>query len=314
MQGLAWPETAPEVAEVEDLGYPTTTECDPEFPCLTQRPVLPTLDGVALPATWSRLRGGLSEALAELWRCHGGAERDQPPHWVALHQGRIFVNAHAFERLCAAVADTDPDPSLVAPPEGWIDQARSWWDRRRMRSARLDCLARLERAQEHASSVLERALRLDLSLVDTAELARGVLDHTVWFELMLLWLASQVSRLTGVPLWSAGGAARSSAVAEFESEAHAEVSAQDEPEGPAPDFDTHIQRALRLEQLCAAELGRRFVQLHICESPADIAYLTIEERCAAVHESARVAERVAERRARVESFAKVEVPERISTI
>jgi hypothetical protein len=268
----------------DDAGYPTRTALDPDSPFLTQEPLLPIFDGVALPATWSRLGEALSGALGELWRAHGGSQRYQPEHWIALLYGRIYVNAHAFERLRALVAGEEPDPGLVPARQGFVAALEQWLHARRARRSQVAYRERLRRAEGRSTPILARAASLDLSLIETLELARGPLDRGVWVELLLPWLAARVSP----------------------------AGEQSPPTDPAPVYSAMVREGIRFEQRCAAELGRRFTRMKICSQPADVVYLTLEERCAALRDPGPVAARVASRRARTESFAALELPPQCS--
>jgi hypothetical protein len=266
--------------EVKDAGYPTKTEVDALCPCHTQKPLLPVFEGVALPATWSRLGDVVDRALHELWQAHGLPERHRPDAWTSLHYGRIYLNAHAFERLRATVARASPDPGLVPRAPGLLLRLQERLEARRAFGQRRAFAERLRRAEERAAPILARTAKLDVAALDTRELARGALDRAAWIELLLPWLGSRVLQ-----------------------------AAQPRRSEPPVVLVTMLREAIRFEQRCAAELGRRFVAMSLCAELGDIAYLTVDERVIALRQPIQdLAERIAARRARVASFVKLELP------
>jgi hypothetical protein len=268
----------------KDSGYPTRSEQDSPRAAYTQRPLLPLFDGVALPATWSRLGDVLERAFAELWRAHGVAERHVPRCWISLHCGRIYVNAGGFEVLCAAVVGRPTDPDLVEPPEGLLPRFQEWKERRRAAGCRRTFSERLRHAEEKAVPLLARAAGIDVAGLDTRELARGPLDRASWIELLIPWLGTRVLQI-----------------------------ADPRRSDPPPVLVGLVREALRFEQRCAAELGRRFVKMGVCSEPRDIIYLTLEERAIALRQSIpELGARVAARRERVEAFARIDLPVQFS--
>jgi hypothetical protein len=189
------------------------------------------------------------------------------------------VNAHALERLRAAITAETCDPELVLEPLGLLERARDWLEQRRAGRHRGNYAERLRRAEGRAAPILSRAAALDLQGIETPELARGPLDRAVWTELLLPWLGAQVAHLGQEPRAEAGENAL-------------------------------IRDAIRFEQRCSAELGRRFARMMICREASDIVYLTLEERIAALRDPIQVCTFVSARRARVESFSGLDLPTR----
>jgi hypothetical protein len=264
----------------KDAGYPTRAEPDSLSPCRTQKPLLPLFEGVALPATWSRLGDVVDRAFHELWQAHGVPERHRPDSWTSLHYGRIYLNAHAFERLRATVGRVGPDPALVPPELGLLPRLKERLDVQRAYGQRRGFAERLRRAEERAAPILVRVGKLDVAGLDTRELARGALDRAAWIELMLPWLGSRVL-----------------------------AAAQPKRPEPPAVLVTMVREAIRFEQRCAAELGRRFVKMNLCSEVGDIAYLTLDERVIALRQPIQdLAARIAGRRARVASFVALELP------
>jgi hypothetical protein len=255
-----------------DPAYPVTTPPDPIYPCQTRAPLRPPLDGVAVPAIWSRIQRPLERSLERLWDDRGLSRRARPAQIVAVHYGRIAVNAHAWERLRAHCAGESPDPALVGPPAPAL-RALEIFERVRMRWR----AGRIEARVREASGVSERLLRdaaernpQDLS---TAEVARGPLDARAWTEILTPFL--------GLPLTG-------------------------EDDGGAP---RAVRAGIALEERFAAEAGRRLVGQGVLNESSDIAYLTVEERLRAVHEASSFWDKlVRERRGLVDDFVELDVP------
>ncbi len=263
----------PGLGASEDPAYPRTTPPDAVYPGQTRAPLGSPLDEIATPSMWSRLSSPLERALRELWQRLGLLERSVPTQWVALHYGRIAINAHAWERLQARFSGIEPDPSLVPPPRSALERMPERYERLRARFRRHRLQKRVERAGVVRGERLARARALQLEDLDAGELARGLLDDPAWTEIMLPWLARRL-----------------------------EETARDLP-------DPTLRAAIALEQRSGAELGRRLETRAVLESPAQIAYLTVEERIRAVHdESSYWATLAAWRAARVEEFRKIEIP------
>jgi hypothetical protein len=258
----------------EDHAYPTSSPVDPVFPCRTLDPLAPLFDGVATPGIWSRLEAPLSAALEELWRAVGLAPRLRPRLWTSLHYGRMALNAHSWELLRAALRGEPPDSTLIPPPEGrlgeLLERGRQLAAPWRWRRVR----GRVRRGLRAASESLRRASELRPEELDVADLARGPLDERSWTRLLLAWLGERLLEAE---------------------DATAEAS---------------TSAAVELEQHFTRALGARLVERGALERPIDVAYLTIEERIAAVNDPAGPwAVHVPERVARVREFLEVEVPE-----
>jgi hypothetical protein len=74
-----------------------------------------------------------------------------------------------------------------------------------------------------------------------------------------------------------------------------------------------IERGLRSERRVAAEIGRRLTRDGVLQKPADVAYLTVDERIRSVHESSVFWQKLAQARARrVERFVGLELPMRFA--
>ncbi len=261
--------------EPEDPGYPSTTPPDPLYPCQTTDPIGAPLDGIATPFMWSRLAGPLSRALDVTWQSLGLLRRARPESWVSIHFGRIAVNAHAWERLRALWAGVDPDPALIPAPPPGLARLPERLERLRvaLRRGKLD--ARVDRARHDADRSLLRARARDPRELEAAELARGPLDEAAWIEAFLPWIFAGV---TGTPSESA---------------------------------NDRVQVGVVLEQRFSTELGRRLMRQGQLRSPVDAAYLTQEERLAAVHEPSPAWRARAEARAtRIARFVELEVPAR----
>ena len=131
-----------------DPAYPETTPPDPVYPCQTREPLSTPLNGVATPSIASRLVRPMERSLGRLWDGLGLLARNRPERTVALHYGRIALNAHAWERLRANLAGEPPDPALVGPPETGLQQIPELWEAFRVRTRRARVLARLQRAED----------------------------------------------------------------------------------------------------------------------------------------------------------------------
>ena len=266
-------EATVELESALDPAYPTTTPPDAIYPCQTRAPVGPPLDGVAVPAIWSRLARPLERALNTLWESGGLPRRNRVAQPVAIHYGRIALNAHGWERLRARAVGEPADPALLGPPgrglQRWIDQFESV----RARSSLRRLHARLQQIEGESQQLIRRAAEVDPAQLDTQMVARGPLHEGAWTSMLLPWL--------GLRLWGESTAAP----------------------------DAVVRAGVVLEQRFAAELGRRLVQSGVLDEPAGVAYLTVEERIRAVHEPSPYWVRLAEeRRARVEEFVRIDVP------
>src|SRR5574338_75006 len=100
-----------------DSAYPLVTPPDPVYPGQTRAPLATPLDEIATPSIWSVLALPLARTLGELWSALGLFARARPTTWVAIHYGRIALNAHAWERLRARARAAEPDPALVEPAQ-----------------------------------------------------------------------------------------------------------------------------------------------------------------------------------------------------
>ncbi len=258
----------------EDPAYPGETPVDAVLPGQTVVPLCPLFDGVALPAIWSRLRSPLGRALGDLWRALRLGERARPRVWVGMRAGCFVINAHGWERLEAVIQGREPDPTLVLPAKpGWSLFTRPL-ERMRIRRALRALALRVDRAETRAVAGLDRAEEIDIASLDTPPLARGPLDEWIWAEVLIPWF---VARAADQPI---------------------EVAAK------------RVQRALRVEQRFAAELGRRMVNAGVLHKRGDVAYLTVEERIQAVVDGSRLWMRVVEARAqRVQVYVDREVPQ-----
>lgn len=258
---------------IEDPAYPTLTPPDPTYPCQTTVPIGPPLDGVAVPALWSRLQRPLERALIELWQACGLPPETMVADPVSLYYGRITVNAHAWERLRALLHDQEPDPALVAPEPGGLRRWLSRWNLYRARK-RVEALPGLCRDLERQGEATIRKLsEIDTGHLDPLELARGPLHEGLWSDLLVPWLAA---RALGEP----GGLAQSL-----------------------------VRAAVKLEERYAGELGRRLCGQESIGSSDSIAFLTVSERLRLVHETSRLwNELVEDRRRRVETFISIDFP------
>jgi hypothetical protein len=261
--------------EPDDPGYPDTSAPDPVYPCQTLEPIGPPLDGIATPFMWSRLSRPLSRALVALWQTLGLLRRARPAGLVSIHFGRIALNAHAWERLQALWNGVEPDASLIPPAGAGIAALPERFERLRVGLRRSRLRVRVERAEDRADDLLLRARSADPRELDPAELARGPLDDPAWTEALLPWM---FARLVG------------------------------EKSDPAIE---RVRVAILLEQRFGTELGRRLVGRGLLGSPVDAAYLTLDERLAAVHEPSSVWRgRAAARAARIQQYVDLEVPSR----
>ncbi len=265
------PQLLPEGAN--DPAYPVSTPPDAMYPGQTREPLGSPLDGIATPSMWSRLGNPLEQTLIEIWQTLALHARNRPSRWVAIHYGRIALNAHAWERMRARIAGVAPDPNLVEPAQGFAsrqsERLEAW--RARLRAGRLD--RRFERAAERRERAIERLSSIDPGDLDAGELARGPLDDRSWMEILLPWL--------GERLYLVGEA---------------------EP-------DACLRAAVALEQRYNAELGVRLAARRTLAVPAQVAYLTVEERIRAVLDgSAEWTELASIRQERVEQFTKFDVP------
>jgi hypothetical protein len=256
-----------------DPAYPQTTPPDPVYPGQTRAPLRSPLDQIATPSTWSRLAHPLERTLATFWQCLALRPGARPTQWVAIHYGRIALNAHACERLRARAAGRAPDPGLVEPASGWLARGSDTAESLRARLRRGALEKRLARAEKERGPLLERALAIELGDLDAGELARGPIDERAWTEILLPWLARG---LFG---------------------------------GVDSESDSLLRSAISLEQRCGAELGGRLAGRRTLAAPAHVAYLTIEERIRAVHDgAAQWAELASLRLERVEQFARLDLP------
>jgi len=258
---------------INDPAYPTLTPPDPTYPCQTALPIGPPLDGVAVPALWSRLQRPLERALFELWQACGLPPETMVQDPVSLYYGRITINAHSWERLRALLHDEDPNPSLVAPETGTLRRLVACWNLRRAR-ARVAALPELCRDLERQGEAMIRKLgEVDTGHLDALELARGPLHEGVWADLLVPWLCLRArNESAGLPLQL-------------------------------------VRAAVTLEERYAGELGRRLAGQESIESADAIAFLTVSERLRLVHETSRLwIELVEDRRRRVEDFIAIDFP------
>jgi hypothetical protein len=260
-----------------DPAYPTSSPTELGEPVQTLEPLLPIFDGIALPSTWSRLHGPLQRALEELWDGSGLLERDHPRQWVTLHFGRMAIHARGWERLRSTASSHRADPGrLEVPPRG-LDGLRDRWEKFLVWRSRRGWSQELAEIEDRAERALARAEALDLDGCDTPALARGPLDEREWTDILLPWLSRSTGR-----------------------------GAKGEPQ-------RRIERGLRSERRVAAEIGRRLTRDGVLQKPADVAYLTVEERIRSVHESSVFWQKLAQTRARrVERFVDLELPLRFA--
>ena len=256
-----------------DPAYPTSTPPELGEPLQTLEPLLPVFDGVAVPATWSRLHGPLQRALDEIWDGSGLLDRDRPRQWVTLHFGRMALHARGWERLRSSGEVYRPDPALADLPVHGLEALRQRWERFRVWRVRGTWRAELGEAELRAERALSRAEAFDLDGCDTPALARGSLDERDWTDILVPWLSRTAGR------------------------------------GAAGEPQRRIERGLRSERRLAAEMGRRLTRDGVLQKPADVAYLTVDERIRSVHEASALWQKLAQARARrVERFIDLEVP------
>lgn len=256
-----------------DPAYPTTTPPDAVYPGQTREPLSAPLDEIATPSMWSRLEGPLERAQLEIWESLRLLERAKPRRWVSIHYGRIALNANAWERMRARALSEAPDPSLVEPPDSWLERLPEAWEELRARLNQRRLIRRLDEAERRREASVRRAAAMEFGEMDSGELARGPLDEHAWTEILLPWLGR---RMLGEP--------------------------EDEP-------SPILRAGVALEQRCGVELGRRLCTRSILQSPADVAFLTVEERIRAVNEpSGFWADIVKARQERVDQFVRFDLP------
>lgn len=256
-----------------DSAYPIVTPPDPVYPGQTRAPLASPLDEIATPSIWSVLAHPFERALVELWSALGLSARAEPTTWVAIHYGRIALNAHACERLRARAAGREPDAGLVEPAQALGARLADRLEvlRARLRRGALD--RRIERAEMAREVFVRRARDADPSELDAGELARGPLDERAWTEILLPGL--------GHRLLSSGIA----------------------------DGDACLRAAVAVEQTFGHELGARLYTRRTLAAPSLVAYLTVPERIRAVLDGAsQWNELAAARQERVEQFAKLDLP------
>jgi hypothetical protein len=186
----------------------------------------------------------------------------------------MALNAHCWELLQCTVRGSVADPSLVLPPEGRLD---ALVERTRRLTAPLwrrrvrSCARGVTRAADEA---VTRAQAMASQELDLPELARGPLSERSWSQILTIWLADRLLE-SGDPIATA-----------------------------------RIQRAIEIESRFMRLLGERLVERGALERPADAAYLTVEERLAAVNDPAGPwREHLSTRIQRAQEFLDVEVPE-----
>lgn len=256
-----------------DPAYPSSTPPDASFPGQTRDVLCAPLDEIATPALWSRVARPLERSLVEVWEALALPAQSRPQLWVAIHYGRIALNAHAWERLRARIAGVAPDPNLVEPAQGFAPGLAERIEalRARLRVRRLD--RRLDLAAERRERALTRLSSLDPGDLDAGELARGPLDERIWTEILLPCNGERL-RLDG----------------------------EAEP-------DACLREAVALEQRCTEELGLRLAARRTLAAPELAAFLTVEERIRAVLDgSSEWTELASVRLERVEHWAKLDVP------
>ncbi len=255
-----------------DPAYPTSTAPDAVFPGQTREPLGDALGGVVLPATWSRLQRPFERSLRELWDGLGLLERSRPTQPVALHYGRIALNAHGWEHLRCHLSGAAADPSLVGPPARGLARLAEQLDGLRVRLSVSKLRRRLERAESASEALVRRANEPEPEDLETAVLARGPLHEREWTEILLPWLSLRLG------------------------------------DGPAA-AEARLRAGMVLEACYTRELGCRLSARRVLDQPGACAYLTIEERLRAVHEGSSFWNGVAhERMARVDRFVDLEVP------
>ncbi|HXZ85146.1 MAG TPA: hypothetical protein VEI82_06625 [Myxococcota bacterium] len=256
-----------------DPAYPVVTPPDPVYPGQTRAPLARPLDEIATPAIWSRLAPPLERVLAQLWDELGLAPSARPTRWVAIHYGRIALNAHVWERVRARLLGETPDPGLVEPAQAIGARLADALERARARLRRGRLARRIEAAERARTPFLRRLAEIDPGELDAGELARGPLDLRAWSEVLLAGLGRRLS----------------------------------EPD--QDEADPGLRGALAFEQRCTAELGQRLAVRGVLAAPGLAAYLTVAERIRAVLEGAsHWSEIAAARQERVEQFAKLLLP------
>ena len=232
------------------------------------------ISGVVLPAIWSRVARPLERSVSELQDLLRLRPKSRPQRAIALHYGRIAVNAHAWEGLRARALDLLPDPALVGPPVGGLQGGLERWDRLRAGGAVRRLRTRLSEACQASDSTVRAAVEVDPVELDTLALARGPLHEPAWIRIVLPWLGLRL----------------------LDEEAEAATAC--------------VASALSLEARFADELGQRLVQRGQLASPDCLGYLTVEERLRAAHETSDAwMKQVEERASRVERFEKLAIPE-----
>ena len=256
-----------------DPAYPVVTPPDPVYPGQTRAPLASPLDEIATPALWSRLAPPLERVLADFWDTLGLDAGARPTRWVAIHYGRIALNAHVWERVRARLAAEEPDPGLVEPAHGLGPRVADALERARARLRRGRLAKRIAAAERARTPFLRRLAEIDPGELDAGELARGPLELHAWSEVLFAGLGGRLV----------------------------------EP-GQA-EADPGLRAALALEQSCTAELGQRLTSRGAIAEPGLCAYLTVPERIRAVLEGASHWSEIAvARQERVEQFAKLELP------
>jgi len=271
---LAGTPTAPALLSDSPLdpAYPVVTPLDPVYPAQTRAPLGHPLDEIATPALWSRVAAPLERALVQLWETLRLRADARPTLWVAIHYGRIAVNAHAWERVRARASGDEPDPGLVEPAQSLGAQLADRMEQWRARFARRSLSERVARAERERGVLLRRVEELEPADLDAGELARGPLDERCLCEILLPGLARSLGE-------------------------------------PVPEADSTLRAALLVEERCTLELGERLTTRRVLASPGQVVYLTVPERIRAVLEGAsHWAELAALRQERVEQFVKLDLP------
>jgi hypothetical protein len=256
-----------------DSAYPLVTPPDPVYPGQTRAPLATPLDEIATPSIWSVLAHPLERAMVELWQALGLFARARPTTWVAIHYGRIALNAHAWERLRARAVGGEPDPGLVEPAQALATRLSDRLEAVRARFRGGALARRIERAEKVREGFVKRGRELDPTELDAGELARGPLDERAWSEILLPGLG------------------------------HRLLSSSDTVS------DATLRAAIALEQSFGHELGARLTTRRTLAAPSLVAYLTVPERIRAVLDGAsHWSELAISRQERVEQFAKLDLP------
>jgi hypothetical protein len=256
-----------------DPAYPVVTPPDPVYPGQTRAPLGHPLSEIATPALWSRLSQPLERALLALWETLRLRDDARPTSWVAIHYGRIAVNAHAWERLRARSLGELPDPQLVEPARSLgarladkLESLRAGVGRRRLPE-------RIERAERERGLLVRRLCEIEPADLDAGELARGPLDERSWSEVLLPSLGKRLAGPVG------------------------------------EETDPLLRSALAFEEACTVELGYRLANRRVLANPQLVVYLTVPERIRALLEgSSQWSELAALRQERVEQFTKLDLP------